>query len=42
VYTLPPPVEGLREFIALLLDLGLTEKQIKTVTQKNPAVLLGL
>ena len=42
VYTLPPPVEGLREFIALLLDLGLTEGQIKTLVQKNPAELLGL
>ncbi len=42
VYTMAPPVEGLREFIALLLDLGLTEKQIKTVVQKNPAELLGL
>ena len=42
VYTLPPPAEGLREFIALLLDLGLTEEQIKKVVQENPAELLGL
>jgi hypothetical protein len=42
VYTLPPPVEGLREFVALLLDLGLTDEQIKTVVQENPAKLLGL
>jgi hypothetical protein len=42
VYTLPPPVEGLREFIALLLDLGLTDEQIKKVVQENPAKLLGL
>jgi hypothetical protein len=42
VYTLPPPVEGLREFIALLLDLGLTDEQIKTVVQENPARLLDL
>ncbi|MCW4014158.1 MAG: DUF6282 family protein [Candidatus Bathyarchaeota archaeon] len=42
VYTLPPPVEGLREFIALLLDLGLSDDQIKTVVQENPAKLLGL
>jgi hypothetical protein len=35
-------VEGLREFIALLLDLGLTEEQIRTVVQRNPAELLGL
>ncbi len=42
VYTLPPPVEGLREFIALLLDLGLTEEQIRTVAQVNPAELLSI
>ena len=42
VYTLPPPAEGLREFIALLLDLGITEEQIKKVVQENPAELLGL
>jgi hypothetical protein len=42
VYTLPPPVEGLREFMALLLDLGLTETQIKTLVQENPTELLGL
>jgi hypothetical protein len=42
VYTLPPPVEGLREFIALLLDLGITDEQIKTVAQRNPAKLLGM
>jgi hypothetical protein len=42
VYTLPPPVEGLREFIALLLDLGITENDIKTVIKTNPEKLLGL
>ena len=42
VYTMAPPVEGLREFIALLLDLGLSDEQIKTVVQKNPEKLLGL
>ena len=42
VYTMAPPVEGLREFIALLLDLGLNVEQIRTVVQKNPAELLGL
>ena len=42
VYTMAPPVEGLREFIALLLDLGLSDDQIKTVVQKNPEKLLGL
>jgi hypothetical protein len=42
VYTLPPPVEGLREFIALLLDLGLSDEQISTVVRENPEKLLGL
>ena len=42
VYTLPPPVEGLREFIALLLDLGISEQDINKVVRDNPADLLGL
>ena len=42
VYTLPTPVEGLREFIASLLDLGLSEDEIRMVTATNPARLLGL
>ena len=42
VYTLPPPVEGLREFIACLLDLGLSEEEIRTMVATNPAALLGL
>jgi len=42
VYTLPAPVEGLREFIACLLDLGITAEEIRTMTASNPAKLLGL
>ena len=42
VYTLPPPVEGLREFIACMLDLGITAEEVRTMTAANPAVLLGL
>jgi hypothetical protein len=42
VYTLPPPVEGLREFIACLLDLGVTEHEIGLMVRANPAALLGL
>lgn len=42
VYTLPKPVEGMREFIACMLDCGLTEQQIRTVTSDNPARLLDL
>ncbi len=42
VYTLPEPVEGLREFIACLLDLGVSVDDIRTLTAINPARLLGL
>lgn len=42
VYTLPAPVEGMREFIACLLDLGLSEDEIRLLVSTNPARLLGL
>jgi hypothetical protein len=42
VYTLPPPVEGLREFIACMLDMELTEEDVRMMVQRNPARLLGL
>ncbi len=42
VYTLPPPVEGFREFIACLLDLGVSPDEIRTMVARNPARLLGL
>lgn len=42
VYTLPEPVEGLREFIACLLDLGTPEADIRKLTSSNPERLLGL
>jgi hypothetical protein len=42
VYTLPPPVEGLREFIACLLDMELDEDDVRMMVQTNPARLLGL
>jgi hypothetical protein len=42
VYTLPPPVEGYREFIACMLDLGITEDEIRIMTSRNPGRLLGL
>ena len=42
VYTLPTPVEGLREFIACMLDLGIPAADIKTMVRHNPAKLLGL
>ena len=42
VYTLPSPVEGLREFIACLLDLGIGEHEIRQMVNENPSKLLGL
>jgi len=42
VYTLPEPVEGLREFIACLLDLGISVDDIKKMVKINPKRLLGL
>lgn len=42
VYTLPTPVEGFREFIACLLDLGLSHQDIRKVSKENPEKILGL
>ena len=42
VYTLPPPVEGFRELIACMLDLGLSVTDIQTMIKTNPARLLDL
>jgi hypothetical protein len=42
VYTLPTPVEGLREFIACLMDLGVPEEGIAAMVRINPERLLGL
>ena len=42
VYTLPEPVEGLREFIACLLDLGIPTEDITRLVKTNPERLLGL
>ncbi len=42
VYTLPDPVEGLREFIASLLDLGIPPDDIRKLVKSNPERLLGL
>jgi hypothetical protein len=42
VYTLPTPVEGLREFIACLMDMGMPEEDISTMVKTNPERLLGL
>jgi predicted amidohydrolase len=42
VYTLPAPVEGFREFIACMLDLGIPTDDLRTMTARNPAGLLGI
>jgi hypothetical protein len=42
VYTLPEPVEGFREFIACLLDLGISDEDIRKLAKENPEKLLGL
>jgi microsomal dipeptidase-like Zn-dependent dipeptidase len=42
VYTLPDPVEGLREFIACLLDMGIPIEDIRKLVKTNPERLLGL
>lgn len=42
VYTLPDPVEGFREFIACLLDLGMAPEDVRTMVKTNPERLLGL
>lgn len=41
VYTLPEPVEGLREFIACLLDLGTPVDEIRKLVKTSPERLLG-
>lgn len=41
-YALSPPVEGLRQFIACLLDLGIPAEDIRTMVKTNPEKLLGL
>jgi hypothetical protein len=42
VYTLPEPVEGLREFIACMLDMGVSQEEIRRMVKTNPEKLLGL
>lgn len=41
-YTLPDPVEGMRAFIASLLDLGTPVDDIRKMARTNPEKLLGL
>ncbi|MBI4012222.1 MAG: hypothetical protein HY359_07955 [Candidatus Rokubacteria bacterium] len=38
----PAPVEGLRIFIQLCLEQGISETEVRTIVAENPARLLGL
>ncbi len=38
----PDPVSGLRAFIAVMLENGLSEKNIDIMLKRNPRILLGL
>ena len=41
-YSLPTPVEGMRQFIACMLDLGIPPEHIRMMVKTNPEQLLGL
>lgn len=41
-YGLSTPVEGLRQFIACMLDLGITPEEVTSMVKTNPEQLLGL
>jgi len=38
----PPPPEGFRMMLTIMLRLGLSEKELHTLVKTNPARLLGL
>ena len=40
--TNPPPVEGMRMYMEMMMLLGITEEEIITMTKTNPAKVLGL
>jgi hypothetical protein len=42
VYTLPEPVEGFREFIACMIDLGITQDDVRQIVKENPGKVIGL
>ena len=41
-YALSTPVEGLRQFIACLLDLGISPDDIRTMVKTNPRKTIGV
>jgi microsomal dipeptidase-like Zn-dependent dipeptidase len=40
--SLPPPVEGMRAYVAALLAGGFSERDIQLMAGENPSRLLGL
>jgi hypothetical protein len=38
----PPPAEGLRIFLRVLLEKGIPADHLKKMVQDNPAFMLGL
>ena len=42
VFLLPPPVEGLREFLLLLASCGVPETSLRRMVTENPVALYGL
>ena len=41
-YGLSTPVEGMREFIACMLDLGISVDEVRQMIKTNPEHILGL
>ncbi len=41
-YALSTPVEGLRQFISMMLDLGVSPQDVRTMVKTNPEKILGL
>jgi len=41
-YALSTPVEGLRQFVSMLLDLGVAAEDVRTMVKTNPEKILGL
>lgn len=41
-YALSTPVEGLRQFISMMLDLGVSAEDVRTMVKTNPEKMLGL
>lgn len=41
-YALSTPVEGLRQYISMMLDLGISPEEVRTMVKTNPEKILGL